>query len=110
VLHKFLDDKQNQIQCQISYQMVNVRGLVDDIASELLRSTDAKRRRLEKRRESLQAEWELINKKLKLLRKDLAIATDTTRKFELEQQIQTEEAKLSQLTAELNGIEQELSQ
>lgn len=110
VLHKFLDDKQNQIQCQISYQMVNVRGLVDDIASELLPSTDAKRRRLEKRQESLQPEWELINKKLKHLRDDLAIATEATRQFQLEQQIQTEEAKQSQLTAELEDIEQKLSQ
>jgi hypothetical protein len=68
--------------------MVNVRGLVDDIASQLFRSTDAQRRRLEKRQENLQSEWKLINKKLKHLRDDGAIATETTRKFELEQQIQ----------------------
>jgi Leucine-rich repeat (LRR) protein len=31
VLHKFLDDRQDQIQCQNSYQMVKVRRLIDDI-------------------------------------------------------------------------------
>jgi internalin A len=31
VLHRFLDNFQEQIQCQSSFQMVNVRGLIDDI-------------------------------------------------------------------------------
>jgi internalin A len=34
VLYKFLEDKQSQIQCQISYQMVKIRGLLDDIEPE----------------------------------------------------------------------------
>ncbi len=34
ILHKFLDDRQDQIQCQNSYQMVKVRGLIDDIEPE----------------------------------------------------------------------------
>jgi len=31
VLRKFLDDRQDQIQCQISYEMVRVRHLIDDV-------------------------------------------------------------------------------
>nr|MDJ0705740.1 COR domain-containing protein [Leptolyngbyaceae cyanobacterium MO_188.B28] len=34
VLYKFLDDKQEQIQCQASYQMINVRNLIDDAVPE----------------------------------------------------------------------------
>lgn len=34
ILYKFLEDKQNQIQCQTSYQMVKVRELLDDIEPE----------------------------------------------------------------------------
>jgi len=39
VLYKFIDDKQTDIQCQNSYQMVNVRGLIDDVVSKQPRST-----------------------------------------------------------------------
>jgi GTPase SAR1 family protein len=31
VLNKFIGDRQDQIQCQQSYEMVNVRGLIDDV-------------------------------------------------------------------------------
>jgi internalin A len=31
ILQKFVEDRQEQIQCQQSYRMVNVRGLVDDV-------------------------------------------------------------------------------
>ena len=34
ILYQFLDDRQDQIQCQNSYQMVKVRGLIDDIEPE----------------------------------------------------------------------------
>jgi HSP20 family molecular chaperone IbpA len=109
-LHNFLDRGQPRIQCYESGDDVEVRALVGDIAPETLGLTYTQKRRLEAQRAPLQAEWDSRNKKLAQLRQDSAIATETTRKFELEQQIQTEEAKLSQLTAELNGIEQNLSQ
>jgi len=31
ILQKFIEDRQEQIQCQQSYKMVNVRGLIDDV-------------------------------------------------------------------------------
>ncbi|WP_414553320.1 COR domain-containing protein [Anabaena sp. CCY 0017] len=36
ILHKFLEDKQYQIQCQVSYQMVSVQRLVNDFDFEQL--------------------------------------------------------------------------
>ncbi|QHG21191.1 COR domain-containing protein [Nostoc sp. ATCC 53789] len=36
ILYKFLDDKQKQIQCQVSYQMVSVQRLVSDFDFEQL--------------------------------------------------------------------------
>jgi hypothetical protein len=43
------------------------------------------------------------------MRADLVIEAGTALTFQLEQQIQTEEAKLSQLAAELGEIDQKLS-
>lgn len=34
ILRKFLEDRQKTIQCQTSYQMVNVRSLIDDVMDE----------------------------------------------------------------------------
>ncbi|MBD2598610.1 leucine-rich repeat domain-containing protein [Nostoc spongiaeforme FACHB-130] len=44
VLRKFVEDKQNDIQCQKSYEMVNVLGLIDDIMerSNFLKTTNHK--------------------------------------------------------------------
>ncbi len=39
VLHKFIEDKQNRIQCQQSYKMVNVRSLIDDVISKEYRES-----------------------------------------------------------------------
>lgn len=72
----------NTFWCQISYQMVNVRGLIDDIAFAQPQSTDVQRRRSAKQ-ESLQAEWDQRNEKLKQLRMDLVSETDTATKFKL---------------------------
>ncbi|MDJ0800104.1 MAG: COR domain-containing protein [Calothrix sp. MO_167.B12] len=38
VLHKFIDHGQQHIQCQNSFEMVNVRGLIDDVVPEPPRS------------------------------------------------------------------------
>ncbi len=43
VLHKFIDHGQQQIQCHNSYQMVNVRGLIDDLNSVIKEDTTLKK-------------------------------------------------------------------
>ena len=40
-LHKFIVDKQEKIQCQESYEMVSVLGLIDDIDSYLAATLEA---------------------------------------------------------------------
>ncbi|MBW4449891.1 MAG: hypothetical protein KME38_24405 [Spirirestis rafaelensis WJT71-NPBG6] len=108
VLYKFIDDKQTQIQCQNSYQMVNVRGLIDDVVFKQPSLTDSQRQHLKQRQDTLQAEWQLRSEKLNKLRLDYAIEVGTAIKFQLQQQIQFEETQLSHLERDLDEIEQNL--
>ncbi|MEH1889322.1 MAG: TIR domain-containing protein [Nostoc sp.] len=64
--------------------------------------------RLQQRWKTLHAEWELRSEKLKCLRADRAIEAGTAIKFQLENQIQYEEAKLDDIDQQLNDIEAEL--
>jgi hypothetical protein len=66
------------------------------------------RQRSEKQRDTLQAEWDLRNEKLKQLRLALAIEAGAAVKFQLQQQIQAEETELKRLNDELDTIEQAL--
>lgn len=63
------------------------------------------RQRLQKRWDTLQAEWGLRSKKVERLRADLAIEAGTAVKFQLEQQLQNEEDLLTRLENELAQIE-----
>ncbi|MDZ8055878.1 MAG: NB-ARC domain-containing protein [Aulosira sp. ZfuVER01] len=67
------------------------------------------RQRLETQRDTLQAEWDLRNEKLKQLQLALAIETGVAVKFQLQQQILAEETELKRLEHELDTIEQALS-
>ena len=62
--------------------------------------------RLEKQRDSLQAQWDLTNKKLTQLRLAFAKEAGVAVKFQLEQEIQAEETELKRLEQELDTIEQ----
>jgi hypothetical protein len=68
-----------------------------------------KQSRLEKKRETLQNEWDIRNAKVAQLRKDLAIQAGITNKFQLEQQLQEEEAELSKLENQLDLIEAQIT-
>jgi hypothetical protein len=71
--------------------------------------TSAQKRRLEQRQQILEADYNLRDQKLKEIRKALTIATGAASKFELQQQIQEEEASLSTLADELESIELSLA-
>lgn len=71
--------------------------------------TPWQQRQLTGRREALLPEWDLRSLKVKRMRSDLAIEAGTAVKFQLEQQLLAEEAKLAQLAAELTELEQKLS-
>ncbi|MEH2452430.1 hypothetical protein [Nostoc sp.] len=56
--------------------------------------------------DTLQAEWNLRNKKLRRIQEALAIETKVVVKFQLQQQRHDEEAQLESLANELDKIEQ----
>jgi energy-coupling factor transporter ATP-binding protein EcfA2 len=67
-------------------------------------------KQLTARRDALLPEGELLSEKVKSLRMALVIETGAAMKFQLKQQILEEEGNLSKLAAELEEIEQKLSQ
>jgi CII-binding regulator of phage lambda lysogenization HflD len=73
------------------------------------RPTGSQKRRLEQRYNTLQSEFDLRNEKLDRLKTALAIETAESVKFQLEKQIQAEEAKLAEISDELDTIERSLS-
>lgn len=70
--------------------------------------TAGQKRRLEQKRDSLQAEWDIRSEKLKRMQADLAIEAGTAVKFQLEKQLLHEEARLARLGDELDEIEEVL--
>ncbi|MEH2038612.1 caspase family protein [Nostoc sp.] len=70
--------------------------------------TAGQRRRLEQKLDALQAEWDLLSKKVKKMREALVIEAGTAVKFQLEQQLLNEEANLAHLTNEMEQIESTL--
>ncbi|MFB2769693.1 CHAT domain-containing protein [Pelatocladus sp. BLCC-F211] len=68
----------------------------------------AQRRRIEQQKDNLETEWNLRNEKLKRIRKAFTLETNPTLKFQLEQQLQDEEAQLESLNKQLDEIEQTL--
>ncbi|XGV95364.1 MAG: TIR domain-containing protein [Leptolyngbya sp. BL-A-14] len=71
--------------------------------------TASQKRRLQQKLDTLQPELELRTEKLQQLRKSFAIMVDPATKFQLEKQIQDEEAQLAKLEDELDAIENALS-
>ena len=78
-------------------------------SSAMSRLTGSQKRRLEQRRGTVQSELDLRNEKLGRLKMALAIEAAESVKFQLEKQIQAEEAKLAEISDELDTIEQSLS-
>jgi internalin A len=100
-LEKRLRDDRKTIECGISYEMVQVRGLIDDAIGSNQRSTDLGT----SRSSILNTEWQTRMEKLKQLRHSRAIETDNARKFQLEHQIAEEEEAIAQLEDQLSAIE-----
>ncbi|HEY9642544.1 MAG TPA: hypothetical protein V6C57_18810, partial [Coleofasciculaceae cyanobacterium] len=66
------------------------------------------KRRLGQKRDILQTELDLRSEKLKQLRESLAIEAGSAVKFQLQKQIQGEEAQLTDLEKQIEAIEQDL--
>jgi len=72
------------------------------------RLTDGQRRRLEEERNSVQQQYDLVNKKFALLREAHTIETDVATKFKLEVQIRENQTEKDRLAQQLEEIEQKL--
>jgi CHAT domain len=70
--------------------------------------TPQKRRRLEQQQKDLQADWAFQTDKLKRWKESRAIESGTAVQFQLDKEIEAQEAKLKQLEEGLDRIEQEL--
>jgi CHAT domain len=69
--------------------------------------SSGQKRRLKQKQETLQAEWELRGEKLRRLKESRSIEAATAIQFQLDKQIETEEAKLRDLEQELDRVEQQ---
>ncbi|BAY93498.1 MULTISPECIES: caspase family protein [unclassified Tolypothrix] len=67
--------------------------------------TAGQRRRLQQKLDTLQQEWDIRTEKVKRMREAFAIEVGTAVKFQLEQQLLDEEAKLAHLSDELDRLE-----
>jgi internalin A len=101
ILHKFREAGKD-IQCQNSFDMVNVISLIDDTTPKADSPIDGKKERSKKQQESFQKEWDLIHEKLTRLRLALVNETDPSRIFQLENQIRETDIKLEELDDRLN--------
>ncbi len=71
--------------------------------------TPFQHRQLTARRDALLPEWELRSEKIKWFRAALVIETGAAVKFQLKQELLTEDGKLFELAAELEEIDRKLS-
>jgi internalin A len=101
IIHKFRDARKD-IQCQNSFEMVDVHGLIDDIIPKIDRSTEDRQQRLKQQQDSFQKEWDLAQEKLMRLRSASIMETDAASKFQLEHQIKEVETRLKELDDRLN--------
>jgi internalin A len=111
-LLKRLENGKFTVECDESYESINVRRLIDEVIEPMRDDsgiTPSQQKRLEKEGDSLQSALDLRTDKLDVLRKDLAIATDPSIKFKLEKEIADEEEKIQELITRLDEIEQQLN-
>jgi internalin A len=101
IIHKFRDARKD-IQCQNSFDMVNVHGLIDDIAPKSYSSSNATKPRSERIRNTIEPGLKIRYEKLTKLRSTLAIETDAGTKFKLEKQIEDEKKEIQDLEDRLN--------
>jgi internalin A len=101
IIHKFRD-AQKDIQCQNSFEMVNVNGLIDDIIPKPDSSHNTKKPRSQGIKNAIEGELDLRYKKLSQLRFDLAKEAGSAIEFQLKAQIDHEEEEIQKLETRLN--------
>ena len=88
----------------LSFEEAKVANVIS-----MTREPSNQRRRLEQQWNSVNDTYQLTAERLKRLRKDLAIETDTNKRFQLGQNIETEETELDRLENKLRQIERQFN-
>ena len=95
-------DARQHIQCQNSFDMVDVSSLIDDIDPKLSSSPNTRKTRSELIKNAIEGELEIRCKKLIQLRLELAIESDSAIKFQLKVQVEQQEKEIQDLEDRLN--------
>jgi formylglycine-generating enzyme required for sulfatase activity/GTPase SAR1 family protein len=103
IIYKFRD-AQKDIQCQNSFDMVNVYGLIGDIAPKSYSPSNAIKPRSEGINNAIEGELKIRNEKLAKLHSDLSIETDTAIQFQLENKVKQAIKKIQDLEYQLNEL------
>jgi internalin A len=101
VIHKFRDARKD-IQCQNSFDMVDVYGLIDDIVPKSYSSPNEPKLITEGIKNAMQGELEIRYKKLARLRLDLAKEAGSAMEFQLRTQVEQQEQEIQTLEDRLN--------
>jgi internalin A len=101
VIHKFRDARKD-IQCQNSFDMVDVYGLIDDIVPKSYSSLNEPKLITEGIKNAIQGELEIRYKKLAQLRLDLAKEAGSAIEFQLQTEVKKEEQQIQELVDRLN--------
>jgi internalin A len=103
IIHKFRDARKD-IQCQNSFDMVDVNSLIDDIATKAYGLTNIPKSTPEGIKKAIEGELEIRYKKLAQLRLDLAAEAGTAIEFQLKTQVKKEEKEIQDLENRLEEI------
>ncbi|MBN3875340.1 MULTISPECIES: hypothetical protein [unclassified Nostoc] len=93
---------------RIGGDIYNIHFGQQTVASGNLAQSQSQRQRSLSEKDSLEKAYTLQSQKVANLRTALVIETDVSRKFQYEQQLQSEERTLKELGDKLNAIEQQL--
>jgi internalin A len=103
IIHKFRDARKD-IQCQNSFDMVDVNSLIDDIEPKAYAQTNLPKPTPEGIKKAIEGELEIRYEKLAQLRLDLAAEAGTAIEFHLRTQVKREEKEIQDLENRLNEI------
>ncbi|WP_309735666.1 caspase family protein [Chamaesiphon sp. OTE_75_metabat_556] len=113
VRYRLVESVPPQIEIDLEAPKISKKSMSDEsISIDPPAPTDrstGKRQRLEKRQTTLQSEWQIRTEKLTQISASFAIQTDPSIKFQLENQIADEEAKILELEQKLDKIEQSIA-
>jgi internalin A len=102
IIHKFRDARKD-IQCQNSFDMIDVNSLIDDIAPKPNSSPNTRKPISAGINNAIEGELDIRYKKLAQLRSDLAKESGSAIEFQLRNQVEQEEKEIQNLEDRLNG-------